>query len=153
MSNVSAANQHTPDDREQKCWDLYVQSIANGTANGLQSALDAGYSEDHARNITMQGWFKERLEKLRYKGMASKAERNLDRMLDTDWEASGEIKADVMRIVADVSKTVAKSLVKEVWSERQEVTQADGKDFPVPILYAVQSNNSNAEGNGDEAKD
>lgn len=155
-TNPNGANQHTPDPRQEKCWELYVDSIRKGVPNAAQAARDAGYEESSASLITVTSWFIDRLEKLRRKEMASKAERNLDRMLDTDWEASGEIKADVMRIVADVSKTVAKSLVKEVWSERVENTGAGGKDlFPVPIMTGVYvpSNNSNTTSDGDETKD
>lgn len=126
MSNVSSANQHTPDDREQKCWDLYVQSVVDNVPNAYKAAIDSGYSEDHARNITMQGWFKERLEKLKRKGMGSKAERNLEKILDIDWQPDGEVKVDILRVVADISHKTAKALIKEDWSERVENTGANG---------------------------
>lgn len=141
MSNVSPANQHTNDEREQKCWDLYLLSVAAGQPNAMQSAISAGYSEDHSRNITMQGWFKDRLDGLRRKGMKSKAERNLDKMLDTEWDKDEKIQPEIMRIVADVSKTVATRLGKDDgWSERTEHTGADGKDLQVTVMnYADKS--------------
>jgi len=129
MSINSASNQHTPDDREQKCWDLYVKSIAKGTPNAKASALKAGYSEPHADNITLQGWFKGREAKLRRTGMLSKAERNLDKALDESYkDEDGKIQSDVMRIVVDVSKTIATTLGKdEGYSSRSEITGKNGE--------------------------
>jgi len=148
-TNPNGANQHTPDPRQEKCWEFYVESVRKGVPNAMQSAIAAGYEETSAKDITATGWFLERLDKLRLKGMRSKAERNLERMLDTDWEITGEAKADIMRIVADVSKTVAKSLGKEDWSERTEVTQADGKAFPTPILGILYGNNKEGQSRED----
>jgi phage terminase small subunit len=129
MSINSASNQHTPDDREQKCWDLYVKSIAKGTPNAKASALKAGYSEPHADNITLQGWFKGRVDKLRRTEMLSKAERNLDKALDESYkDEDGKIQSDVMRIVVDVSKTIATTLGKdEGYSSRSEITGKNGE--------------------------
>ena len=131
MSNVSSANQHTNDPREQKCWDFYVESILNGTQNAYESAIKAGYSEDHSRNITLQGWFKERSAKLRRKDMLSKAERNLDKVLDLiTLDDKGNEDPRLLNIVVDVSKTIASTLGKnEGYSTRSEVTGADGKDL------------------------
>lgn len=134
MSNVSAANQHTPDDREQKCWDLYVQSMVNNVPNAKKAALAVGYSEEHADNITLQGWFKGRLEKLRRVGMQSKAERNLDKMLDTEWDKDEKVQPEIMRIVADVSKTVVTRLGKDDgWAERQEHSGVNGGSINIKV--------------------
>lgn len=131
MSLVSPANQHTSDEREQKMWDFYVKGITNGTENAYQAAIDAGYSEDHARNITLQGWFKGRKDKLKRKEMLSKAERNLDKVLDIQYlDDEGKVQSDVLRIVVDVSKTVTSTLGKEEgYSTRTELTGKDGKDI------------------------
>lgn len=131
-SNPNGANGITGDPREQICWDLYVQSIMKNEESAHQAALKAGYSPDHARNITLQGWFKERRSKLKRKEMLSKAERNLEKMLDTNYEKETEngieIKSDVMRIVADVSKTIVSTLGKdEGYSTRTELTAKDGE--------------------------
>lgn len=131
MSLVSSANQHTSDVREQKMWDFYVKGITNSTENAYQAAIDAGYSEDHARNITLQGWFKERKDKLRRREMLSKAERNLDNILDIKYrDDEGKVISDVLRIVTDVSKSVTSTLGKDQgYSSRQEITGKDGKDI------------------------
>jgi len=134
VTNINGANQHTPDERQEKCWEFYLESIAAGKPNAMESAIKAGYERSSAENITLTGWFTDRLSGLRRKQMASKAERNLDRILDTDWERDGDVKPEVMRIVADVSKSTAKSLLKEHWSERTEHTGADGKDLQVNII-------------------
>jgi hypothetical protein len=128
MSNVSPANQHTNDNREQKCWDNYIKSVLNGTENAYQSAIDAGYSEDHSRNITMQGWFKERKDKLRRKDMLSKAERNLDKTLDLVCvNEEGKIVPELLKIQVDVSKTIVQTLGKhEGYSTKTETDITTG---------------------------
>jgi hypothetical protein len=83
----------------------------------------------------MRDWFKERLGKLKRKDMYSKAERNLEKVLDTKYEdEEGKIATDIMRIVVDVSKTVVTTLGKDDYSSRQEHTGKDGKDLPAPII-------------------
>ncbi len=145
-TNPNGANGTTSDPREQVMWDIYVTGILNGKENAYAAAVKAGYGKPHAENITLQGWFKERKDKLRRKDMLSKAERNLDKALDTEYEdEEGNVKSDVMRIVVDVSKTIVTTLGKDDgYSSRNELTGKDGKDLPVPILH-VLPNNSNPE--------
>jgi hypothetical protein len=131
MSKVSSANESTSDPREQICWDLYVESITKGEANAYKAAIKAGYSKDHSRNITLQGWFKARLQKLKRKEMLSKAERNLDKILDLPLE-------DKANIVLDASKYITKTLGKEEYSDRSELTGKDGKD--ITLLSEEQIN-------------
>jgi phage terminase small subunit len=123
MSKVSSANGSTSDPREQVCWDLYIESITKGQANAYKAAIKAGYSKDHSRNITLQGWFKERLAKLKRREMLSKAERNLDKILDLPLE-------DKANIVLDASKYITKTLGKdEGYSDRSELTGRDGESL------------------------
>jgi len=112
-TNPNGANGTQSDPREQICWDFYVKSIQENRENAYKSAIDAGYAEDTARNITMNEWFKERLRKLKRKEMFSKAERNLDYVLDM------------------VAKTLGK---EEGYSERTELTGKDGKDLIVNVV-------------------
>lgn len=128
MSINSPANQHTSDEREQKCWDFYVESVLKGTPNAYESAIKSGYSEDHSRNITIQGWFKERLDKLRRRDMLSKAEKKLDKTLDYEpVDDEGRIKVDLLRVQTDVAKHITSTLGKnEGYSTRNEVTGKDG---------------------------
>jgi len=129
------ANQYTSDPREQKMWDIYVSNITKGIENAYQAAIEAGYSEDTAKNITLTGWYKERKDKLRRKEMLSKAEKVLDRTLTLEpVDEKGEIKVDLLRVQTDVAKHVTNTLGKEEYSTRSELTGKDGKDLPTPII-------------------
>lgn len=128
MSINSASNQHTPDDREQRCWDLYLKSILAGTPNATKAARDAGYSADHSRNITLQGWFKERLEDLQDREMLSKAEKKFQETLDYNpVDEAGKIDAPLLRVQTDVSKFLAETLGKKKYSKRTELTGPEGE--------------------------
>lgn len=124
MSINSPANQHTNDEREQICWDFYVESVVAGTPNATESALKAGYSPDHSRNITIQGWFKERLDGLRRRDMLSKAEKKLDRTLEYEpVDSEGNVKVDLLRVQTDVAKHVTNTLGKQHYSTKGEDAQ------------------------------
>lgn len=135
-ANPNGANGTTSDPREQKMWDIYITNIAKGVENAYKAAVEAGYSKDHAENITIQGWFKERKAKLRRKDMLSKAERNLDKVLDFEMMTDeGKVNTQVASLVIGVSTTVASTLGKEEgYSTRQEMTGKDGKDFEVKTI-------------------
>lgn len=126
-TNPNGANGTTSDPREQVMWDFYVQGIAEGRENAYEAAVKAGYEDDTARQITVRRWFLARKEKLRRKDMLSKAERNLDKMLDMD-VTDEKVKPQLLSIKADVSKMVAKTLGKnDGYSERTEHTGKDGE--------------------------
>lgn len=127
-------------EKQQKCWDFYVQSVIAGSPNAVQSALKAGYTESSANRITTQKWFKDRKKKLDRLGMLSDAEKNLSKLLNTPYiitkqkngEKYQEIDTELARLVLDVSKTIVKSLGKdEGYSERSEVTGKGGE----PIVF------------------
>lgn len=121
IPNPYGANGTTSDPREQTCWDNYVKGIAEGRVNAYQSAIDAGYSESNALNITTREWFIERLGKLKRKDMVSKAERNLDKIMDLPLEEKANL-------VLDASKFIAKTLGKDDYSERTDITSG-GKEI------------------------
>lgn len=158
-TNPNGANGTTGDPREQICWDLYVKSIINNRENAYQSAIEAGYSEDHARNITLQGWFKERKAKLRRKDMLSKSEKVLDETLDMNTiNEEGKVDAQLHKIKVDVAKTLVTTLGKDVgYSTRNELTGADGKDLPTPLLALIETDvpdyNSNKEDSETQQED
>lgn len=138
-TNPYNANGTTGDPREQKCWDLYIIGITNGRENAYQAALDAGYSLDHSRNITLQGWFKERLSKLKRKDMLSKAEKVLQEMLEMDdtqlkITEKGNVSfrdASLTRIKQDTAKFLAERLGKAEYSTRTEHTGKDGEAIAI----------------------
>lgn len=130
-TNPNGANGTTSDPREQVMWDIYVSKLSKGIKNAYESAIEAGYGVDHSRNITLQGWFKERISKLKRKEMLSKAERNLDNTLDLmTLNKKGQEDAQLLKIKVDVSKTIVTTLGKdEGYSTRSEMTGKDGKDL------------------------
>lgn len=142
MSNINGANQSTPDPREQIMWDFYVESITKGLPNAYDSAKKAGYSEDHSRNITLQGWFKERVSRLKRKDILSKAEKVLDKALTyTTEDQDGNPKVDLLRVQTDVAKHVTSTLGKnDGYSTRSELSGTDGKDLiPTPIAQVTRN--------------
>lgn len=145
--NPNGANGTTSDPREQIMWDFYVESITVGMPNAYASAIKAGYEEASAKNITLRGWFKERLEDLERKDMLSKAEKKLAKTLTYEVEdAEGKVKTDLLRIQTDVAKHLTSTLGKNKgYSTRSELTGKDGKELPTPILNGVFSNNSTEE--------
>lgn len=129
------ANGTTSDPREQKMWDIYVAKLSKGIDNAYESAIEAEYSEDHARNITMQGWFKERKAKLRRKDMLSKSEKVLDETLDMDTtNKEGAIDPQLYKIKVDVAKTIVGSLGKDQgYSTRSEITGPNGEPLQISV--------------------
>lgn len=144
-------NQYTPDPREQVCWDFYIETVQKGLPNAYESAIKAQYAEDTARNITLNGWFKDRISKLKRKDMLSKAERNLDKVLDmVTLDDKGKEDANLLRIQVDVSKTVVTTLGKdEGYSTRNELTGKEGQTLQIVIPASVAEtfnlNESNTE--------
>ncbi len=127
-TNPNKANQYTPDERQAVCWDFYIESLAKGTPNAYESAIKAGYEESSALNITVTTWFTDKLSKLKRKEMLSKAERNLDKILDFKMvDDKDKVLTQVASLVSDVSKTIVKSLGKdEGYSDRTEHTGKNG---------------------------
>jgi len=143
QSNPNGANGVTSDPREQVMWDIYISKIANGKENAYESAVEAGYSEDHSRNITLQGWFKERLAKLKRRDILSKAEKVLEKTLSYDVEEESEngirIKTDLLRIQTDVAKHVTSTLGKdEGYSNRTENTGKDGGAIEIQQITGMK---------------
>lgn len=138
-TNPNGANGTTSDPREQVMWDIYVTNLSKGIENAMQSAIEAGYSEDHARNITLQGWFKERKSKLRRKDMLSKSEKVLDQTLDMDTtDKEGRIDPQLHKIKVDVAKTVVTTLGKnDGYSTRSEVTGVDGESLNTLLVKFI----------------
>lgn len=127
------ANGTTSDPREQIMWEIYVSKLVKGIDNAYESAIEAGYEETTAKNITLTGWYKERKAKLRRKDMLTKSEKVLDRTLDmVTVNEKGFEDPQLLKIQVDVAKTIVSTLGKEEgYSTRQEVTGKDGKDLKI----------------------
>ena len=128
------------DDRQQLCWDNYIESIMEGHPNVKKAAMDAGYTEYTAAGIVNSKWFKDKKKKFKRNGMLSRAEKNLETIMKMPYmtkkvvkgEEVMEVDTDVLRIVVDVSKSIVKSLGKdEGYSDRSEVTGKGGE----PIVF------------------
>lgn len=112
---------------------LYYNDPKSETyANALQSALKAGYKQEYAESITakMPDWLAE--SSGRRKRMLVKAEDRLEMAIDSEDE----------RVATDVSKFIAKTVGKEHYSERTEMTGKDGKDLIVNISKEVAEKNN-----------
>lgn len=113
VTNPNGANGTTSDPREQITWDIYVLNLSQGIDNAYESAIEGGYAEDSARNVTMRDWFKERLGKLKRKDMFSKAEKVLDKTLTYEpVNEEGKIDTALLRVQTDVAKHVTLTLGK-----------------------------------------
>lgn len=134
-------------ERKQKCWDLYVKSVRSGVPNAKGAAIAAGFSENTAINIGNQKWFKEKKDKLRRSKMMSNAERNISRILNMsyskmkileDGTEEETVDKDVLRVVADMSKTVVTHLGKDDgWSTKTEIAGKMDSEIKInSISYA-----------------
>lgn len=155
-TNPHGANGSSRDPREQKMWDIYVDNIAKGTENAYKAAIQAGYEEATARQITIRSWFIERKEKLKRKEMLSKAERNLDRILDLKIENDeGKILPEITKIVVDVSKTIVTTLGKDKgYSTRNETDITSGGEklvfLPKEVIDKLNESTQQTEGSNNE---
>lgn len=127
-NNPNGANQYQVDPRQALFLANYLNPKSETFSNALQSALKAGYSQEYAESILTKDldWL---AESVGNEKMVKKAEKVIDEMLDLD---SSE--PQLVKIKQDTAKFVTSRLAKQKWSERTEVTGANGKDLPVPIL-------------------
>ena len=106
---------------------FYLRPDSYTFMNIRQSALRAGYSEQYARNISVQTpqWWQDLLASAEYNraNMLAKAEDNLYDVVRE--EDNGDY--NTRKLKTDVSKFVTERLGKDIYSTRQEVTGADGR--------------------------
>lgn len=130
ITNPNGANGSVSDPREQVMWDLYVK---NNLENAYKCAIEAGYEEDTAKQITVRRWFIERTDRLRRKDMLSKAEKVLDKTLSYSTENDeGKVMPDILRIQTDVAKHVVSTLGKN-----EGYSNSNGKEG---TLIQIQGN-------------
>ena len=122
------------DPRSELAWEFYVKSWREGKPNAKQAGLNAGYAYNTAVNLSNFKWFKDKKDKLRRSNMLTKAERNISRMLNLDYSRikllpdgteEETIDRDVLRVVADISKTIVTTLGKDMGYSTK--TEIDGK--------------------------
>lgn len=147
--NSNGANQFFLDPRQALFWKKYTDPKSETFGNAYQSAISVGYSEGTSAQITTFKWY---LEKCRRMGLLLKAEKVLEKTLETKHikkkigmfgpiidpdtkEYVYEIDVTTLAIKNKVAMFVAERQGKDVgYSTRNELTGKDGKDLPTPIL-------------------
>lgn len=118
---------------QQRLFLAYYCDPKSETYNkSTQSAIKAGYGREYAENITSLDlvWLKDGISELVGKdNLLKKARKNLEIGLEGGLDREGEAK----RIQADLTKFTLKTLDKETFSERTELTGKDG-DALSPVL-------------------
>lgn len=110
----------------------YYCNPASDTFNLIyESAVKAGFSDSYSRVLmspsTDNDWVKGIIKNYKLK---SKAEINLEMLLDSEDE----------KVKADITKFTLKTLGKDEYSERTEMTGAGGKDL-IPSKEAKEQAN------------
>ena len=104
--------------------------------NYRQSAMSAGYSQDYADNISVQmpEWLFNQLGKSR---KVIKAEKNLDDALDGLLDDPEKGKKEIQWKATEMT---LKTLRKDDYSERTELTGKDGQDLVINVVKYGDSN-------------
>lgn len=146
-SNPNGANQYQLDPRQKLCWDYYIDPKSETFSNAYQSALKAGYTDESSQVITAEKWFS---EKVRTLNMLDKAETVLNKVLEMNPKTNDKL----LKIQQDTAKFVAETVGKHKYSKRTELTGADGKDLPQPIMKLdVLNHDSDKENNNADKAD
>ena len=113
------ANQYEADPRQLDFLQRYLNPQSKTYSNVYQSALDAGYSNEYARQLRSKAdWVTENTHLVTKEKLVTKAKKVLDKSLDSQDE----------KIAQDTAKFIAKT--DKDFSEKQEHTVV----LPTPIL-------------------
>ena len=148
-NNPNGANQYKVDPRQALFLAYYLDPKSETFSNAYQSAMEAGYEEAYAAQITakMPNWLG---EKVRDEVMLSKAEKNLNEMLDMpvdvqELAGKGKNKAMVVKtepalvkVKQDTAKFVAERLGKDKWSSRNELTGKGGEQIVIQQITGMK---------------
>lgn len=112
----------------------YLNPKSETWGNAYQSALKAGYTKEYSESITAKKltWLAEYVGDNKLLG---KALENLEKFLDTEDK-------DMQMIKWKATETTLKGLGKGKFSERKELTGADGKDLQISIVKYEDSSTS-----------
>lgn len=116
--------------QQQEFLKYYFGKNEETFGNAYSSGIKAGFTHEYSRNITslMPKWLSEFIDDEK---IIKKAYRNLDMALDgllDDPEKGSK------NLQWKASEMTLKTRVKDKFSERQEITGADGKDLIPPQL-------------------
>lgn len=127
--------------------ELFLERYTNPKSptfsNALQSAIEAGYSESFANNITgiMPEWLSENIGDLK---RLKRAEKNLDEVQNIQiYNEEGKVDAQLVDKRTKVDMFIAERLNKQKYSTRIEQTGKDGESLPVPIINVISKDDSN----------
>ena len=135
------------EEKQELFWTIWLRLWREGRPSILAAGQAAGFSLNTSRNIGATQWFKDRKATLKRKSMFSRAEANIAKILSEEYKTmqlqdDGSQKVfidkDVMKVVADVSKTVVTHLGKDDgWSTKTEVQGNMGGNINIKsISYA-----------------
>lgn len=133
-ANGKKKNELTP--KQQLFLANYTEPKSPTFGKARSSAINAGFSESYADNITVENpeWLQENLGKL---GNLRKAEKVLKETLEYDTiNEEGKIDTQLLKVKTDVAKFLAKTVGKDTYSERQEHTGRDGASI-TPVLVEI----------------
>lgn len=113
----------------------YLNPDSPTYSNATQSALKAGYTQEYADNITslLPLWLSELMGKK--KRLLSKAEKVLELTLD---------QTEDLKLSQDTAKFIAKTVGKADYSERNEVTGANGESLTPLLVRFVDNDKPNS---------
>lgn len=135
----------------------YLNPASPTHGNAFKSALEAGYTEAYAKNITheMPEWLLENTGSDRSSRMLAKAEKNLEELLD--WNTSvpaigafGPIKdketgeqiyktnTEMLKIKADATKFVAERLGRAKYGQKSETEPPPSQVIHYNLFYNPQ---------------
>ena len=140
QTNPHGANANVEDPREQVMWDFYVETIKAGSPNAYKCAIDAGYSDTHAKNITRQEWFTERSRNMKSVERVEKSEKVFDEILEMDArDGKDEMNPQLLKIKADISKFLATTQGKNSgYTTKTEVDHTSKGDKITAIGALIQ---------------
>jgi len=152
---VVTGNQYVADPRQSEFLNFYHDPQSPTFGNALKSALRAGYSKDHARNITYRSgkWLREFDGRLRKNRMLKLAEKNIWYFLTLDTINTGVTKKGdtfefndprLERIKSDVSKFVLERVAKEEWGPSMRLDGKGGQPI-LGIQFVVVNSREDAD--------
>lgn len=127
------ANQWIADPRQEKFLSAYLDPKSPTWSNALQSALHAGYEQEYAENIThlMPTWLSDAIGD---SALISKALVNLQEALDGYMDTEQGPK----QIKWKATESTLKSLLKEKFSERRELTGKNGDPIEIATITGMR---------------
>lgn len=137
MNNPYGANQYQVDPRQAKFLANYLDINSETYSNCLQSALNAGFSQEYAENLLnlMPKWLSESMDSMLDMKRLKKAEKVLDKTLELEpINDEGKVDTQLLKVQTDVAKFVGSTIGKNKYSTRNEITGKDGGKIEINIV-------------------